>query len=183
MKYIIQILVLVFFVSCQTNTLTNKEVGQYTIKGKEIGQAVLKKLGGNLMQQMKNGGVKQAIPFCNVAAIPLTEELSKKYNVSIKRTSHKLRNTKNKLTLKEDDILKHYITSISNGEKVKPIVTKDDNLKIHFYAPIKMKKKCLVCHGDISKQTDSIIKSYYPKDLATGFKEGDIRGLMSITFN
>jgi hypothetical protein len=183
MKYIFSLLVIVFFTNCETNTLTNKEVEKHTIKGKEISQAVLKKLGGNLMSQMKSGGVKQAIPFCNVAALPLTEELSNKYNVSIKRTTHKLRNAKNKPNLEEEKILRHYIASISKGEKIKPIVTKGDDYKIHFYAPIKLDKKCLACHGSISKKTDSIIKSYYPNDAATGFKEGDLRGLMSITFN
>jgi hypothetical protein len=56
----------------------------------------------------------------------------------------------------------------------------------HFYAPIIVQKKCLTCHGevgvDVTKKSDSIIESYYPKDLATGFKEGDLRGIWSITF-
>jgi hypothetical protein len=56
----------------------------------------------------------------------------------------------------------------------------------HFYAPILLQQKCLACHGEIGKnvtvKTDSIIKSFYPHDAATGFKEGDLRGIWSIAF-
>jgi len=31
-------------------------------------------------------------------------------------------------------------------------------------------------------QTDSIIKKLYPFDIATGYSEGDLRGIWSITF-
>jgi hypothetical protein len=187
MKIIISLFVLTVLLSCSNNNLSDKEISDYTIKGKEIGQATLKELGGNLMKQMKEGGTKQAIPFCNVSANPLTETLSKKYNVSIKRTSHKLRNEKNKPTKAESKILEGYLASLSKNEKLKPIVSKDDTGKVHFYAPIKMQTKCLACHGTISKEinktSDSIIKSLYPKDKAIGFKENDLRGILSVTFN
>jgi hypothetical protein len=127
--------------SCSQNSLSDKEIATFTAKGKEIGQATMQKLGSNLMQQMKLGGVQQAIPFCNVVANPLTEELSKKHNATIKRTSHKLRNTNNKPTETEESILKQYIHSIASGEELKPIVSKDKEDKVHFYAPIKTRKK------------------------------------------
>jgi len=183
MRSIVSLVVLTLLLSCSNNNLSDKEIATYTTKGKEIGKATMKKLGSNLMQQMKFGGVKQAIPFCNLSANPLTLEMAKKHNVNIKRVSHKLRNENNKPNEAEDAIIKQYLTSISKGEKTKPIVTKDKNKKIHFYAPIKMQKKCLACHGTVSKQTDSIIKSIYPNDNALGFKEGDLRGVLSVTFN
>lgn len=182
MKSILNFIFILLFMSCTSSSLSDKEINDYTQKGKEIAQATLKKLGGNLMQQMKNGGVKQAIPFCNVTAIPLTEELSKKYNVSIKRTSHKLRNENNKPSLEEERILKKYLNAIEKNEKIQPTVLKDENGKVHFYAPIKTQKKCLACHGNVSKKTNSILKIPYPNDKAIGFKKGDLRGLMSITF-
>ena len=153
-------------------------------KGKEIGGATVKKLGGNLMKHMKKGGPKAAIPFCNSNASPLTKEIASKYNVSIKRTSHKLRNEGNKPNTDEMKILTSYLAQIKKGEKLKPIVEKDTNGKIHFYAPMKLDKKCLACHGDIKNTpTDSIIKSLYPNDKAIGFKPGDFRGILSVTFN
>jgi len=34
----------------------------------------------------------------------------------------------------------------------------------------------------LAVRTDSILKSYYPEDQATGFKEGELRGMWKITF-
>ena len=159
---------------------------QYTIQGKEIAQATAKKLGGTLVEKMKDGGVKEAVPFCNSKALSLTEEMAINFDVSIKRTSHRLRNEDNKPTGEENTIINNYIKLFSEGKKLKPIVEFDQLGNPHFYAPIIIQKKCLACHGeldaDVTKKSDSIIKSYYPKDLATGFKENDLRGIWSITF-
>ena len=189
MKNIILLIITIFFLtSCEKeNKLSDKEIAQYISKGKEIGKATVKKLGSNLMTHMKQGGPAQAIPFCNVKASPLTLEVAKKYNVSIKRTSHKIRNENSNPNETETAILKKYLASLSNGEKIKPIVKKDETGKVHFYAPIKLEAKCLACHGTIGKEvtqkTDSILKSLYPNDKATGFKVGDLRGMVNITFN
>jgi len=186
MKNLLIIIIAVFsFVSCKKEAgLSTEEKKQYIVKGKKIGKATLQKLGSNLMIQMKAGGTKQAIPFCNVAANPLTKEISDKYNVSIKRTSHKIRNEENKPNNDEQTILNTYLAQIEKGEKLKPMVKKDKNGKVHFYAPIKLEAKCLSCHGDIKNTaTDSIIKSFYPNDKAIGFKNGDFRGVLNVTFN
>ncbi len=187
MKKIISLLsiIVILFSSCQKD-LTDKEKEEYIIKGKEIAQATVKELGGNLMKHMKEGGPQQAIPFCNATANPLTEEMAKKYQVSIKRTSHKIRNDDNIPNETEETILKQYLEAISNSEKLKPIVSKDNAGKVHFYAPIKLEAKCLACHGTIGKEvtvkTDNILKALYPNDKATGFKAGDLRGIVDITF-
>ncbi len=187
MKKIISLLsiITILFSSCQKD-LTDKEKEEYISKGKEIAQTTVKKLGSNLMKHMKEGGPQQAIPFCNATANPLTEEMAKKYSVSIKRTSLKIRNEENKPNEAEETILKQYLASISNNEELKPIVSKDKAGKVHFYAPIKLEAKCLACHGTIGKEvtvkTDSILKALYPNDKATGFKIGDLRGIVNITF-
>ena len=135
---------------------------------------------------MKLGGPAQAIPFCNVEAIPLTQRLSDKYEVTIKRTSDKLRNPANKPTERELKIINNYHRLISEKKEITPIVEVDSNNKKHFYAPIMMKANCLACHGKIEEfmavKTDSIIKSLYPNDKAIGYNEGDLRGIWSITF-
>ncbi len=185
-KFVIIFVSIAVLSSC-SKSLSKKEVEQYTIQGKEIAQATAKKLGGTLVEKMKDGGVKDAVPFCNAEAINLTNEMSDNFNVSIKRTSHRLRNEENKPNDEENIIVNNYNKLFSEGKKLKPIVELDQSGKPHFYAPIILQKKCLACHGeinvDVTKKSDSIIKSYYPKDLATGFKEGDIRGIWSIAFN
>jgi len=185
-QFLLSIIILISFFSCNSG-LTDTQKKMYATKGKEIAQATMKELAGNLMKQMKLGGTKVAVPFCNAAAYPLTEKMAKKYDVSIKRTSHKIRNPKNNPNNEEKKIIELYLASLKKKEKLKPVVQKESDNKVHFYAPIILNKKCLACHGtvgkEVSKQTDSIIKSYYPNDKATGFKVGDLRGIWSITFN
>jgi len=180
------IFVFVAVLSSCSKSLSKSEVEQYTIKGAEIAQTTAKKLGGTLVEKMKDGGVKEAVPFCNTTALPITEEMAYKFNVDIKRTSHLLRNQKNKPNEEEVLVLNNYSKLFANNKPMKPVVEIDKSGNPHFYAPIILQKKCLACHGeigiDVTKKSDSIIESYYPKDLATGFKEGDLRGIWSIAF-
>ena len=185
MKLINLCVVSFLFLSCQDG-LSNKEKNQYTIKGKEIVLASANHLGGQLVEVMNEGGVVQAVPFCNMMAIHLTNEMSEKYNATIKRTSSKLRNMNNKPNGDEAKILLFYKNLLDTNKQPIPIVELDKSGNPHFYSPILLQQKCLACHGDIgvnvTHKTDSIIKSYYPDDLATGFEEGDLRGIWSITF-
>lgn len=184
---IIFIFVLIITATSCSKSLSDKEKKEYTITGKEIAEATATILVTNLSQKMKSGGVQEAVPFCNTMALPLTEEIEKKYDVTIKRTSLFIRNEENKPNEAEIIILNQYKKSLANNETLEPIIHMDNSDNPHFYAPIVLQKKCLACHGafgkEVTKQTDSIIKSYYPNDKATGFKEGDLRGIWSITFN
>jgi hypothetical protein len=186
MKIIFLLLLIIIATSC-SKSLSDKKKKEYTITGKEIAEATATILVTNLSEKMENGGVQEAIPFCNAMALPLTEEIEKKYDVTIKRTSLFIRNEANKPNDAEIIILNQYKKSFANKEALEPIIHVDNSDNPHFYAPIVLQKKCLACHGtfgkEITVQTDSIIKSYYPNDKATGFKEGDLRGIWSITFN
>lgn len=178
--------IIISFVACSSG-FSEKEKEEYAVKGNEIAQATFKELSTNLMTQMKAGGPAQAIPFCNQQASPITEALSKKYDVVIKRTSNKLRSCNNEPSEREIEIIDSYQQLMLENKELKPIVEIDKNEKKHFYAPIKVQANCLVCHGKLNEtmtvQTDSIIKSIYQFDIATGYSEGDLRGLWSITFN
>ncbi|MFN4762672.1 DUF3365 domain-containing protein [Gillisia sp. Q332] len=185
MKNLLLVLVFLGMLSCD-NKLTEKEKQEYTNKGNEISQATFKALGEKLTEQMKLGGPDQAIPFCNVAAIPITQQLSEEFDVIIKRTSDKLRNPENKPSERELEIINMYHKLISEEREMTPIVEVDKNNNKHYYAPIMLKVNCLACHGKVeefvSLKTDSIIKSLYPNDKAIGYSEGDLRGIWSIEF-
>lgn len=180
------LLVLVSFLSCNSS-LTTKEKENYTAKGKEIIQASFKELSGHLIRQMKMGGPAQAIPFCNVEAMPITTKMADKFNVTIKRTSDKVRNSVNNPSLRELEIIEEYKKAKINKTTLTTIVELDSNNKKHFYAPIIVNSKCLNCHGklegQLSVKTDSLIKYLYPNDKAIGYSGGDLRGIWSVTFN
>lgn len=187
MKNYILFIVFIFILSSCSNRLSEEEVVKYKTEGKEMAMATAKKLGSNLSQKMKEGGVKEAIPFCNTMAYPLTMEISEQYNAEIRRTSDKIRNEKNKPTDEEIKIINGYKKALAASKDLKPVIEKDASGSPHFYSPIILQKKCLACHGsvgdEVSVSTDSLIRSYYSNDMAMGFREGDLRGIWSIKFN
>ncbi|MBI9040004.1 DUF3365 domain-containing protein [Lutibacter sp.] len=184
-KIFFLITIVVALVSCNTS-FSEKDKEAYTLKGKEIAEAAFLELSTQLTEQMKAGGPAQAIPFCNQKAMRITNQLSEKFEATIKRTSNDLRNDQNAPSKRELEILDEFHKTKLEGKPLKPIVEVDATNKKHFYAPIIMKANCLVCHGTINEtvniKTDSIIKSLYPNDKAIGYNEGDLRGIWSITF-
>lgn len=173
-----------FLFSCKPS-VSEQDIESIKAKGAEISKSTGKKLAGTLMEKIKSGGIPEAIDFCNTAAIPLTDKVADSFKVNIKRTSLKTRNPKNKPSEKELAILKKYEADLIKGTGLEAIVeTTDGNSQ--YYSPIIIESKCLMCHGtldkELSRPIDSIIKIKYPEDLATGYKEGDLRGMWSISF-
>ena len=167
----------------KTDTPSNTiDTVTYLKKGDSVSSIVQKVLLTNVMQAMKSGGPGYAVTFCNEKAMPLTDSLAKAYNCSIQRVSDKNRNPLNKLTKPDMEIwsaMKSYASS-------KPSLT-NENGHIVFYKPIKIAMPaCLTCHGTSGQEMDpktfEVIRKKYPDDLATGYIEGDLRGLWKITF-
>lgn len=159
----------------------DKDLSSYVEKGKEIAMNTQKLLGKNLKMTMKSKGPVAAVEFCNLKAAPLAGEMEKKYNATIKRVSNKYRNENNKPNAVEANTIAYFETAMREGKELKPMTTTGEDGKIHFYAPIKVKELCLTCHGDaLAKPVDSILKIKYPNDKATGYKEGELRGIWSI---
>lgn len=192
-KYIILSITAILLFSCQNNTKkVNEKTGEtivenkrdYKKEGKEIAENTFKVLSANLKAAMQKGGVKNAVNFCNIKAMPLTDSLSQVYNAEIKRVSHKPRNSHNSANKAEQKILDEYLAQ--TPEQWKPTVVENEKGVHTFYAPIPTKGLCLTCHGVVSEtlleENYQTIVELYPNDEAVGFKEGDLRGIWSIKF-
>ncbi len=160
---------------------------EYLEKGKAIAEATFAELSGKLATAIEEKGISGAIEYCNLAAMPLVDSLSKAHNASIRRTSLRVRNPKNAPNNWEKGILSTYETQHQAGQELKPIVKELDEHTVAFTAPIMMKPLCLQCHGEIGTDiaTDNYvtIKKLYPEDEAFGFVDRQFRGIWSITFN
>ena len=168
----------------KTHTASDDQTSdeEYIVKGKEIASSAFLALSGELEKAVKKGGLVNALAYCNTKALPLTDSLSSLYNVDIKRTSLKFRNPENKPTEREREILNQYELTKENGQLLQAMIGNVDDGK-SFYAPIIMQAACIKCHGEKSNISvyDSIL-DLYPEDLATGYIQGDLRGMWSITF-
>jgi ABC-type glycerol-3-phosphate transport system substrate-binding protein len=179
-------LAVLIIAGCGNSELKEKEKLGFVKKGSLIAQQTFKKLSSQLKQTIEEKGPAGAIGFCNITAIPLTDEISTKNKATIKRATDKPRNPVNLANDEEIMIIERMKTEMAAGNQPMPVVQKDADGNPHFYAPIILKGLCLQCHGndsDITADTKEKIKTLYPDDKATGYKTGELRGIWSITFS
>ena len=158
---------------------TYEEIGlEYALSTKKL-------LGQNLMETIQKKGILEALAFCNIQAMPLTDSMSVKYNASIKRVSDKNRNPNNKANAEELIQIEKFKKDIAENIESKPVVV-DKGDKVQFYYPIPTNTMCLQCHGkpeNIKPEVRAKTLKLYPQDLAVGYAENEVRGIWSITFD
>lgn len=177
--------ILYALVSCQPS-LNEREIREYQERGDKIVQSSTERLSSTLMSKMKEGGAPEAIIFCNESALPITKKMAESHGVEIKRTSLKIRNIENLPNEEELKVLHYFEDKLSEGKTLNPVVSLDQEGSPNYYAPIRIQQQCLMCHGTLNKELspsiDSILKVKYPEDVAVGYKEGELRGIWSISF-
>ncbi|HMQ49415.1 MAG TPA: DUF3365 domain-containing protein [Saprospiraceae bacterium] len=153
-------------------------------KGQQIVAASFAALSAQLQQALQRGGVPEALSYCHLAAHPLVDSLSKVHSAGIKRTSLRLRNPANAPTSEEKEALAHFEKAIQNGESLQPYAQLLEGKEVAYYAPIQINALCLQCHGkvgsDIKTVDAELIAQLYPQDQATGYVDGEWRGIWSI---
>ena len=159
------------------NEKTYADIGlEYALETKKV-------LGKNLMEAIQQKGTLEALTFCNSQAIPLTDSMSTKYNASIKRVSDKNRNPNNIANSEELNYIAQFKKAVASKQEIKPVVIEKGD-KIQFYYPIETNTMCLQCHGkQIKPEVQRQVLKLYPKDLAVGYNENEVRGIWSITFD
>ncbi len=200
MKYFISVFFFVnvlFFSACENSTTSTKSTDNveeaennnnevFLKKGKQVAAATFKTLSGNLQKAMKEGGVPNALEYCNLAAMPLVDSLSKVYDAEIRRTSLKVRNPKNQPTSQELAQLQAFEKQSKAGKKMNAVVREIDPHTVAFYAPISIMPLCEKCHGKVGstllEKDYEVVQKLYPEDKAIGYMSGDLRGMWSISF-
>jgi len=204
------IYILVFIISswsCTSDKRIDKDAIQQELKDREIkriteaeivskvhelGNSIAlntkKTLGKNLKEAIQNGGVKNAISFCNTAAMPLVDSLNQALGADIRRVSSEARNPNNLPNDLEKKLLEAYEYQWKDSIPLNTNVQAISDDQYLFTKPIIIDNAlCLTCHGTLenglTQDTDEFIKSKYPLDRATGYKLGDLRGMWSITIS
>jgi hypothetical protein len=175
--------------SREIKKVSNSDVTEKAYQmGNLIAASAQQALFFELSNAIQQKGIDHALTYCSQKAIPLTDSLSKVHNVSISRTSLKLRNPKNQPNDFEKEILEAYQYNQEHDLELKDHVQEIDNQQLLFTRPIIINNPtCLSCHGqsnvDFDEKHYQNIQSLYPKDQATGYLLGDFRGIWSIRFN
>ncbi|MEQ9287512.1 MAG: DUF3365 domain-containing protein [Cyclobacteriaceae bacterium] len=157
--------------------------------GNELAASSQTALSEKLATSIKENGIPGSIKFCRTVALPLTDSIGMANQVSIKRTSIKLRNPENRPNSLEGQLLEAYQYSFEHQQEMREEVQAVDGTNsVLFTKPILLKNPvCLNCHGEIGNnlldENDKLLKSLYPADSATGYKLNDFRGMWSITID
>jgi hypothetical protein len=155
---------------------------QQTIEAKGKIKGFSNELKNTLKANIKQGGLTQGIEVCKNMANSIAQKHSTD-GWQIKRTSLKLRNAKNTPDTWEIEQLNKFVQQKSNGKNINELIatTTSEDGDFRLIKAIPMGEVCLKCHGKrISPEVKSSLRKHYPKDLATDFMLGDIRGAFSI---
>lgn len=164
--------------------------GVVTTLGQSAANALKTVLKSNLQQKMKEEGPLGAMQFCADSAQALTQMINHdaKKGIRVKRVSEKYRNPVNKPD-HLDELAFEFFRQKKAADGVYPPdfisrlrLKENKNIEVfRYYEPLIIEKPCLACHGDaIKPEVMAAIKARYPKDLATGYKLGDLRGLIAV---
>jgi len=138
-----------------------------------------KSLVGELKAKLAEGA-PSAVEFCSKRAMELTESVSKKHSLKIKRVSEKSRNPQNTPDATDKKALEEFARMIKTDGKPSEYLVVDGR----YYEPLMTNEACVICHGkeeSISKETTAKIKALYPNDKAVGYGVGELRGAIVVT--
>lgn len=148
---------------------------------KELARAAFQDFGGKLKSELQAaiaaGGPVQAVEVCHTRAPLIAQEVSTRRGIEMGRSSHRTRNRANDPTPALAAYLKKHAQKKADQVPVEVIDEGEHQLVI---APIPTAPLCLTCHGNpetFSVELQETLAKYYPEDRATGFEEGDMRGV------
>jgi hypothetical protein len=129
-----------------------------------------------LTREVTERGPGGAILVCHMSATTVINRLGKEEGIAAGRTSAHLRTPSNAPRPWAAPIVARYANSPAAG--LDGFVV-DLGTRVGVMRPIAHHRACSPCHGVASQLTPMVraeLKDRYPKDHATGFKEGDLRG-------
>lgn len=184
--FILSSIAFLFFLNCGEkggNDKTGEQLNDYLKKGQDLALKTQSALGSQLVQALAKGGTDYAVRFCNTAAIPITDSVSKSLNAHIVRVSDRPRNPENAANKEEMEYIKKAKELLVSGEEISPAAHKKGNKVIGYY-PIITNAMCLQCHGTphetIADETWTNLRRLYPEDKAFGYGPDEIRGIFVV---
>lgn len=132
-----------------------------------------------LQAGMQRGPIA-AIGACRDEAPGIASELSTG-GVLVGRSSHRLRNPDNAGPEWVTGVIDTYL---ADSASVMPVLVARLDGKVGYVEPIMIQPMCLACHGkSLDPELAARIGELYPGDRATGFREGDLRGVYWAEFS
>jgi hypothetical protein len=155
----------------------------------ERARALTAQLAGALMprlqQEIAAHGTAQALAVCAEVAQPLTAEAAGE-GASLRRVSLRARNPADRPDELERRVLEELQAAHAAGAlpaERHEVVDGAGGRELRYFKPIVVQPLCLRCHGEpasLEPEVRARLAELYPDDQAVGYREGDLRGAVSV---
>jgi len=155
-------------------------------KARQAADALTGELVATLGRELGAGGPVGAVKVCAEMAPEIAAAHSGD-GVKVRRVTLKVRNPNDTPDAFERRVLRDLEAKLADGalpEEVAEVVSDDAGSRLRYLRPLVIKSPCLNCHGDVESmepELRSVLEERYPDDQAVGYKEGDLRGAVSVT--
>ncbi len=164
---------------------TAEEAEAVAEQAEPVASALMATLSGRLQAAIREQGTAGALEFCNVQALPLTEQVSQEHGMAVTRTSLRLRNPANAPDDVDAEALAWFQDRLATGEPPPAMhVRAVGDRSYRYYRPLLTAGQCLQCHGPRESMADDVLQALdeqYPEDEAVGYTEGEWRGLLRVS--
>lgn len=137
-----------------------------------------KRLKTALSEKMEAEGAVAAVDFCHVEAPQIAAEVAQQHGVAVGRTAVRHRSPVNAPTAWQQAVLERFVEQSDRTPPQELMFSERADATLRVAKGIPTQTPCLACHGsDIAEPVRVAIAERYPDDSATGFAEGDLRGM------
>ena len=161
-----------------SQALTNKEIAPELQRAQDAMTDLGQRLKTALTETMQAEGAVGAVDFCHREAPLIAAEVAKQHGVAVGRTAVRHRSRVNAPTAWQQAVLQRFVEQSANVPPQALMFSERTDATLRVAKGIPTHATCLACHGsDIAEPVRAAIVERYPEDTATGFAEGELRGM------
>ena len=158
-------------------------------RSRAAAEDLLSTLKSVLSAHMASGGPAQAVTACSDTAQVLTEQVELRHGLTIRRVSERWRSALDEPDPYETALLRRF-DILARSDSLTPesehaeITLEGSQRVFRYMKPITVQPACLSCHGPIDRLHPAVIRilgERYPDDTAVQYREGDLRGAVTVT--
>ena len=169
--------------------IADTDIANETAQARQTAGQLVQQTGAALKKELAATGPEGAIGVCREVAPDIAGQLSRSTGSRVARVSLKVRNaTLGHPDAWEQEVLAEFDRRAAAGEKPETleraeVVTEPAGKFFRFMKAIPVQPMCLSCHGSaetIPANVAAKLATEYPRDRATGYRAGEIRGAVTV---
>lgn len=156
-------------------------------EARQVADDLTTRLRQLLMKEMAANGIAGAVRVCADVALQTTRDFSAARGRYVRRVSLRNRNPENVPDARERQMLMLLADQHRAGklppESSEVIEEPNGARTLVYFKPILTAPMCTTCHGpaeSIPPEVKQVLAARYPRDTATGYAPGDLRGAIAV---